>query len=157
MENDESVEGYVETLAGRLDGFEQSRTTVDDQHVTVFHDRSLSLSKFGLVDTVFVVGTAETASQAREFSEAAFEYGLSVKSKLPRGLGGNLVVYPVVVSETDLADWVQQYDPKHWSSFEFPVIIDPTEGTVDYYESAPLWGRIYYKGFRETAETTLKP
>ncbi|SFS73114.1 hypothetical protein [Halostagnicola kamekurae] len=157
MKNDESVEGYIETLAGRLHEFEQSTTTVDDQHVTVFHDRSLSLSKFGLVDTVFVVGTAETAYQARAFSEAAFEHGLSLKSKLPRGLGGNLVVYPIVVSETDLANWVQLYDPIHWSSFEFPVVIDPTEGTVDYYESTRLWGIIYYKGFRETAETTLKP
>lgn len=157
MKNDESVEGYLETLAERLDEFEQSTTTVDNQRVTVFHDRSLSLSKFGLVDTVFVVGTAETASQARAFSEAAFEHGLSLKSRFPRGVGGNLVVYPVVVSETDLADWVQQYDPKHWSSFEFPVVVDPTEGTVDYYESTPWWGRIYYKGFRETAETTLKP
>ncbi|WP_434523000.1 hypothetical protein [Halorubrum sp. AS12] len=128
MKNDESVERYIETLAGRLDEFEQSTTTVDNQRVTVFHDRSLSLSKFGLVDTVFVVGTAETASQARAFSEATFEHGLSLKSRFPRGVGGNLVVYPVVVSETDLADWVQQYDPKHWSSFEFPVVIDPIRG-----------------------------
>jgi len=157
MNNDESLQEYIETLAERLDEFEQSTTTVEDQNVTVFHDRSLSLSKFGLVDTVFVIGTAETASQAREFSEAAFEYGLSVKTKLPRGLGGNLVVYPVVVTEADLADWVLEYEPKHWSSFEFPVVIEPIEGTVDYYESTPLWGTIYYKGFRETAETTLKP
>ncbi|ELZ44701.1 hypothetical protein C463_07072 [Halorubrum californiense DSM 19288] len=157
MESDESVEEYIETLAGRLDGFERSTTTVDDQRVPVFHDRSLSLSKFGLVDTVFVVGTADAASQARAFSEAAFEHGLSLKSKFPRGLGGNLVVYPVVVSETDLADWVRQYGPKHWSSFEFPVVVDPTEGTADYDESSPLWGGIYYKGFRKTAETTIKP
>ena len=157
MEKHDSIEEYIQTLSGRLDEFEQSTTTVDDQQATVFHDRSLSISKFGLVDTVFVVGTAETASQAQAFSEASFNYGLSLKSKLPRGLGGNLVVYPVIVSETGLIDWVQQYDPKHWSSFEFPVIIDPTEGTVDYYESTPLWGIIYYKGFRETAETILKP
>ena len=157
MRDDESVEGYIETLAERLDEFERSTATVDDQRATVFHDRSLSLSKFGLVDTVFAVGTAETAAQARAFSEAAFEHGLSLKSRFPRGLGGNLVVYPVVVSEADLADWVERYTPKHWSSFEFPVVVDPMEGTVDYDESTPLWGMIYYKGFKRTAETTIKP
>ncbi|WP_336331048.1 MULTISPECIES: hypothetical protein [unclassified Haloarcula] len=157
MEYNGAIEGYIETIADPLDRFEQSSTTVNDQQVTVFHDRSLELSKFGFVDTVFVVGTAETAADAKSFSEAAFEYGLSVKSKLPRGLGGNLVVYPVVVTESDLAEWVEGYAPKHWSSFEFPVVVDLSEGTVAYNESTPLWGTIYYNGFRETAETTLKP
>ena len=62
---------------GRRDEFERSMTTVDDQHATVFHDRSLSLSKSGLVETMFAVGAAETASRAQAFSEASFNYGLS--------------------------------------------------------------------------------
>ncbi|WP_239638705.1 MULTISPECIES: hypothetical protein [Halorubrum] len=157
MEYDGAVGRYIQTLAGRLSEFERTSTTVNDQRVTVFHDRSLEISKFGLVDTVFVVGTADTPAEAASFSKAAFEYGLSVKSKFPRGLGGNLVVYPVVVTDTDLTEWISEYAPKHWSAFEFPVVVYPSEGTVDYQHSTPMWGRIYYKGFRETANTTLHP
>lgn len=150
---------YVETVAERLtaEGFDRSSATVADQSVTVLHERSFQPLKFGLVDTVVVVGSAETADEAAAFSEAAFDYGLELKSPLPRGLGGNLVVYPVLVTDADLGEWIAEYEPKHWSSFEFPVVVDPGAGTVDYDTATPLWGGLYYRGFRRRAEKTLAP
>lgn len=150
---------YVETVAQRLtaEGFDRTSATVGDQSATVLHDRSFQPLKFGLVDTVVVVGTAETPEEAAAFSEAAFDYGMELKSPLPRGLGGNLVVYPVLVTDADLGEWVDEYEPKHWSSFEFPVVVDPNAGTVDYDTATPLWGAFYYRGFRRWAEETLAP
>lgn len=104
MVPEDALEEYIETLGERLDAFAQSQTTVADQQVTVFHDRSLSLWKFGFVDSVFVVGTVDTTTDAERFSAAAFEHGLALKSILPRGLGGNLLVYPIIVSKAELTE-----------------------------------------------------
>ncbi|MBX0288179.1 hypothetical protein [Haloarcula salinisoli] len=153
------VEQYVETVAPRLgdEGFERSETTLDEQALTVFHDREVQPWKLALVDTVIVVGTADTPAEARAFSKAAFEQGLSLKSRFPRGLFGGVVVYPVIVTEAPLVNWVNSYSPRHWSSFEFPVVVAPEADSIHYNRETPTWGAVYYRGLRNQAERLFAP
>lgn len=156
------VETFIEDVERRLDaeGYDR-RDDVPDGATDVFHHRGFSITKFGLIDT-FVVFTAleeDDPDAAESFSQSAFEYGLDNKSALPRGLGGNLVVYPVVMGDSlvEVRDWVASYQPKHWSSFEFPVAVDLDSETAAFNESKPNWGRAYYSGFQKFADRTMTP
>lgn len=152
---------YVDSLRNRLtdEGYEAASSGIEDARAT-FHERSLSLTKFGFVDTfVVVIEIDDDVARARSASEAAFRYGLDNKSWLPRGFGGNLVVHPVLVCDSPdaLAHWVDDYSPSHWAAFEFPVVVDPASNAVWFNDDTPFWGGIYYRGFREFARTTLAP
>jgi hypothetical protein len=153
--------GYVDSLRDRLAdrGFEEQTTTALDADA-VFHDRTLSLTKFGFVDTyVAVYRIGDDVARASSVSTAAFEYGLRDKIWLPRGLGGNLVVYPVLVCDDpdDLAAWVDDYQPSHWAAFEFPVVVAPERNAIWFNDDTPTWGFAYYSGFRDFARDALAP
>ena len=155
---------YLETVEQNLDrdGFEAHPGTPEGYRTDTYHRQRFELSKFGFVDTFVVVGQFDRvdATTVRQFSEAVFQFGLANKSSLPRGLGGNLVVYPVVIGETvyeDAVDWVLSYSPNHWAAFEIPLVADPDPAEVLYNDSKPAWGRAYYSGFHETIEHSLTP
>lgn len=157
------LNGYVEGLAERLaeEGFERTEVPIPDA-VAGFHRRRVSLRKFGFVDTLVVVFDASgdrTVEWARDRSEAAFERVLTEKLPLPRGVGSTAVVHPVFVGrDVDAGtSWVREYAPNHWASFEFPVVVDLADGSVAFHEDTPLWGALYYRGFRSFARDVLAP
>lgn len=157
---DAYLDGVASQLANR--GYTQRRDGPPNYRTTVFHRRTLSLTKFGLVDYFVVVAPFEELEpqDAAAFSAAAFRFGLDNKSALPRGLGGNLVVFPVVVGENlpnAVHQWVRGYREKHWASFEFPVVADLGTGALSYNAEKPLWGRAYYNGFQKLVTRCLSP
>lgn len=155
---------YLETVERNLDRerFDSYPGAPGGYRTWTYHRRQFELSKFGLVDTFVVVGQFDRvdARTAQAFSEAAFRFGLANKSRLPRGLGGNLVVYPTIVGETildDVVDWVLSYSPNHWAAFEMPLVADLSSAEVLYNDTKPLWGRAYYSGFHAMVERNLTP
>jgi hypothetical protein len=157
------VDAYVDGVGERLErkGFGRASTGVSESVVT-FQKRAFKVSKFGLVETVVAVfdcGDVGTVSRVRDRCGATFRYGLSEKFPLPRGLGSTTVVYPVFVGRdvSHLEAWVKEYAPKHWSAFEFPVVVDLEEPSVAFNESTPVWGSLYYRGFRSFASHVLAP
>ena len=127
---------------------------------TVFRRRRFSLTKFGVVDTFCIARCFEdilSEGQIETFSSNAFRFALKNKFFLPRGLGGMAIAYPLLIAE-NVSNSVRQfitrsYNPKHWSSFEFPVVFELSTGQLLFYQSTPAWGAAYYRSFRTEAET----
>jgi hypothetical protein len=139
------------------EGFERIGAQVED--APVFRRRRFSLTKFGIVDT-FIVPTCIdgelTPDYLAGFSSEAFNVGLQNKNFLPRGFGGLAVVYPLfVVTSVSNALYMyisEDYNPKHFASFEFPAIYNVTDNRVMTLEKTPVWGAAYYGGFRTEAQ-----
>ncbi len=126
----------------------------------VYRKRSFELTKFSIVDRFCVATCIEgelTTGKLQDFSSSAFKIAMDNKFFLPRGFGNAVVAFPLVVAE-EVPDKVSQfirhsYAPKHWSSFEYPVIYGLAESRIYHYESTPTWGAAYYRGFRKDVVT----
>ncbi|MFB6074600.1 MAG: hypothetical protein ABEJ89_06275 [Haloarculaceae archaeon] len=157
-------EAYVGSVGQRLGqrGYSRRQDGPQGYRTTVFHRRTFSITKFGYVDYFVVVARFDSLSpaEAEAFSEAAFRYGLSNKSALPRGLGGTVVVYPVILGQNlpnTVHQWASHYRNNHFAAFEFPVVADLGPNHLVYNADKPLWGRAYYSGFQTIADTCLTP
>jgi len=124
----------------------------------VGHLAKIELSKFGKNDYFFVVGEIKetTLDSIRSFSSQAFDYsGQHRVNKLPPGLFGGYWVFPIILVdqiENSVMNAVQQEDPpKHYSSAEFPIVIEKTTKKVYYFQRTPTWGAAFYAGFRQLA------
>ena len=68
-----------------------------------------------------------------------------------RGMQQGAVAFAVLASENvddEAKEWVQKIPSKHFALMEFPVIYDLKENKLYYCEKSPVWGRIYFKFFR---------
>jgi hypothetical protein len=115
------------------------------------------LSKFGKSSTYACVKYVEQGVDGnwmRQFSTNLFNFALKHRTGMPIGIGGSLTVYPLLITESvsfDLAAFIKKYTPKHYSAFEFPVVLDFVHDNLYYLESTPVWGALYYSGFRKEA------
>jgi len=113
--------------------------------------------KFSYVSTLVAVKFVEsnlTMDQIRLFSKESFQLGLELVGMLPRGAGGAAVVYPAFVTQTvddGIRAFMKNFCPKHWASCEFPVVVALSSKEVIFYPSTPIWGSLYYSGFRQEA------
>lgn len=162
--SDDDVERYVDSIADALREreFRPFEGNLPDHVSSVFHRGKFEPRKFGFVDAFVVVTRPESPTPAdlEASCTSAFDFGLDNKSRFPRGLGGSLVVYPVVVGDgisRAARDWIAAYRPRHWASFEIPVLFDLSANEAVYDGSTPVWGRWYYAGFHETIEAVLVP
>ena len=124
----------------------------------VGHLAKTQLSKFGKNDYFFIVGEVKepTLANIRSFSNQAYGYsGQHRENKLPPGLFGGYWVFPIILVDQiqdSVMNAVQQEDPpKHYSSAEFPIVVEKTTKKVYYFQRSPAWGAAYYAGFRQLA------
>lgn len=71
-----------------------------------------------------------------------------------------VIAHPIVVTDvaTDaLRSFVGGYLPIHWGASEFPVAVELASGNVFYARRTPLWGMLFYAGFRRQAESLFRP
>jgi len=158
-------EGYFSGLDSRLEqrGFVTlPRGPLDLPVDRTYFRRKLSITKFGVVDTFCIVKCVDanlTPSFVKSFSEQAFTFALKNKIWIPRGCGGGVVVYPLLVIDSvpdGVRSFVEGYCPKHWASNEFPVVLETSSRNLLYCRSTPLWGCAYYRGFRKEAESLFR-
>jgi hypothetical protein len=120
--------------------------------------RRVKLTRFGLVETV--VGLSGRRGEAgpedlRAFGRDVFASALAGKAAIPRGLGGSLVVYPVLVvdrASPELRAAVSEEPPKHWAALEFPVVAELSAGGLLFFDRTPFWGAAYYRRTRDEAQ-----
>ncbi len=110
-------------------------------------------AKFGQSNTYAFAKYSETPdiNKFQQFSIECFNYAMSLPKGMPVGLGATVVVYPCFLVNritNELAGFVKNYLNKHYASFEFPGILDMFSKEVYYYPSTPMWGALYYNGFR---------
>jgi hypothetical protein len=121
------------------------------------------IAKFGKSSTYSFVQFVEQGVDGnwmKQFSSNLFEFAYSHKKGIPIGLGGSLIVYPLLITNSvsfDLASFLKSYTPKHYSAFEFPVVMDFVNETLYYLQSTPLWGSLYYAGFRKEVHQLYSP
>lgn len=125
--------------------------------------REVKLTRFGIVETVVAINAGAGRSEPedlRKFGEDVVEFALAGKTKIPRGLGSSLVVYPVLVvdeASTELRRFAASYAPKRWSVMEFPVVVEGSSGSLLLLEKTPLWGSAYFRKTRREAQDLLAP
>lgn len=129
----------------------------------VYSRYKTDLAKFGKSSTYsfvqFIEGGVD-GNWMRQFSSNLFEFAYSHRKGIPIGLGGSLIVYPLLVTNSvsfDLASFLKSYTPKHYSAFEFPVVMDFNTESLYYLEATPLWGSLYYAGFRKEVHQLYSP
>ncbi len=154
---------YLETVRDRLSraGFRDEGPAAGA--VMSVRRREVKLTRFGLVETVFAIsprsGDVEP-DDLRLFGNDIVEFALAGKTKIPRGLGCSLVVYPVLLVDevsSELRQFAGSYTPKHWSVVEFPVVVERSTWSLAMLERAPLWGAAYYRKTCRDAQELLAP
>jgi len=152
-----TFEQYVETVGDRLSrgGFTPEEPAAGA--ALQARRRTLKLTRFGLVETVVALSALrETASvdDLLAFDTVVFGSALERKSRVPRGLGSSMVVYPVLVAgdvPAEVHDFLADHTPDHWSVIELPVAVEISSGSLTYSEKTPVWGSAYYKKTRKEA------
>ena len=142
----------LDNLSKRLasNGFEIQRDVdLQPYHLDLVAVRSrFELSKFGKMTRFVLVAKVSNvdASMVQDYSSRTTKYALdNPHTGLPRGLGRGVLSIPVLVSE-DFDDEVKRWitetlAPKHWATFEFPVLISTRLRQVYYCKKTPCLGR----------------
>ncbi len=124
--------------------------------------RNFQPGLFSTVSTFVVIRLAASidAAHVAAFSSACFQAAAD-RTGGGRGLGSSGVCFAVSViphADPSLVATVASTAPtKHWSSFEFPVLVDLGASTVTFYRQRVLWGAGYVGKFRRDAERWLQP
>jgi hypothetical protein len=152
---------YLETVRDRLaeDGFTDEPAA--DGATIQLRRRAVKASRLSFVETVVAVRSGQEpagSEDVRAFTTNVVSAALARKSKIPRGLGSSLVVYPAVVVEecsTELRMFMASYVPKHWCLLVLPVVVDARTGGLVMYEQTPMWGALYQRTTRNDAKEWL--
>jgi hypothetical protein len=100
------------------------------------------------------------ADWAKTYSSNLFEYASRIPTNMPVGFGAMLIVFPVLIVDNisnELYEWTKNYCPKHFAANEFPVILSLATMDLYYYSTTPLWGALFYNGFRTQAQECFSP
>jgi hypothetical protein len=93
---------------------------------------------------------------AKALFDAGFRQAKKVnRVPLLRGMQFGFMVIPCLVVETAdkaLIEYAESRPPKHWSLFEFPVVVDRSTGRTHYYNHTALWGAAFFSDMRKLAE-----
>jgi hypothetical protein len=101
-----------------------------------------------------------TKDKFEQFSRESFNYAMKIRQGNPIGLFGSLIVYPCLVVEKatqEQIDFLGGYLNKHYSAFEFPCLVELFTGDLYCYPRTPMWGALYYDGFRKESRDYFSP
>jgi hypothetical protein len=92
--------------------------------------------------------------------DAGFQYGKKVnRVPLLRGLQFGYMIIPVIIGESPdpyLFESVSNCPPKHWSLFEYPIVVDLSTGRTSCFDGTPTWGAFFYSDMRQVADRYIK-
>lgn len=104
---------------------------------------------------------AATPSDAQALFDAAFRQAKRVNwVPLLRGMQFGFMVIPCLVVASAgkaLVEYAEGRPQKHWSLFEFPVVVDESAGRVHYYDQTALWGAFFFSDVRDLVRRCLTP
>ena len=101
-------------------------------------------------------GATASPADAKALFEASFRQAKKVnRVPLLRGMQFGYMVIPcLVVASADraLIEYAESRPPKHWSLFEFPVVVDRSTGQTHYYNHTAIWGAAFFSDMRKLAK-----
>ncbi|MEI7483690.1 MAG: hypothetical protein WCK13_03170 [Ignavibacteriota bacterium] len=157
--NNEKLLNYLNSLDEWMKHFGFEKIEVEESMGVnrLYARNKVSVSKFGMSSTYAGVKYVEQGVDAKwmkQYGENLFKYAYHHRKGMPVGVGASLTVYPLLITESvsfELAAFMKSNAPKHYSSFEFPVVLDFVHDNLYYLQSTPIWGALYYSGFRKEA------
>jgi len=143
-------ESYQNSVAQQMmrNGFESIQFSPDTQ---AYYKKDFRSS----TEFYFVLGRVNSVlkpEKVQAISQRTFDF-VSKRKK-----ANVLYCYPVIVAENIPAPaqkFIRSYNPKHFSQFEFPVIVDLSSRKLYYYTGIPIWGTLMYGPIRENADLLL--
>lgn len=82
-----------------------------------------------------------------EFSKKSFEYALKNNKGWPRGFQSMVSSIAILQGneiENDAMLFCMQASKKHWAAIEIPVLYDSNQKVAIKYNSAPMWGAVFF-------------
>mgnify|MGYP001203960306 FL=1 len=160
-----NITEYLNSLDGWMQywAFEKKELQEGLDVDRLFYRGRVEGSKFGKVDVyAFVKHVPDNidGNWARTYSANLMEYASRIRTGPPLGFGAMLVVHPVMIVENisnELYNWVMNYCPKHFAAAEFPSILNLSSGDIYYYPKTPVWGALYYNGYRTQTQQFFSP
>ena len=162
---DKRIKRYLDEVEERLisQSFSRLKGIPDDHIDFCFHKREFQLNHFGFNEIFFMFHIAPTDMKKgflKEISKRMFQYSLKKKLWIPRSMGDGVTLYSVFIMKRTpeyLSDFIRSYNPKHYASFEYPIIVDIYNRKLHFFQGTPVWGMIYYREMRENLLNTLNP
>jgi hypothetical protein len=108
-----------------------------------------------------VVRTLDNArtQDIQELFDAGFRFGKHInKIPLLRGMQFGYMVIPVIVGadpDNGLLHYVSSTPRKHWSLFEYPVVVDSRSNNMFCFSGTAAWGAFFYSDLRRVVETYI--
>jgi len=99
------------------------------------------------------IGDELVPERVQTISNVIFDYVAKLKK------GDYLFCYPIIVTETiseEVRNFIKSYNNKHFSMFEFPVIMELSSGNLSYFTGTPMVGFAMYEGLRNNAKKWLQ-
>lgn len=164
-----NFDAYLNELADNLarQGFRIQRNVRLDPYFLhiVASVNAVEVTKFGKMSRVVPITSMNnpvTIEMIKDFSASAMRYSLDNRgSDLPRGFGGSVLSVPTIVSDEyreDVKKWISKNrPPRHFAAAEFPVLLSTAVHGVYYYKKTPMWGAVYYRGFRKFVQEIFGP
>jgi hypothetical protein len=166
LDTEQTAREYLSNVASRLHG-QGFQIISDIRHRSqlfgfVARRSRFEVEKYSRVATFLVFSRFRSPEirVLREFSSDAFNYATRAsRVRPPRGLFYAIVCFPVAVVDTVDEATSQairrKAPPKHWASFEMPVVCCLQDHSLHYPEISPIWGHLHYDQLRETIRETL--
>jgi hypothetical protein len=92
----------------------------------------------------------------QELFEAGFRFGKKANwVPLLRGMQFGYMVVPIIVGtapDTALVQYVSASPRKHWSLFEYPVVVDSRNWRTFHFQGTALWGAFFFSDLRRVVE-----
>lgn len=96
------------------------------------------------------------AQDVQELFEAGFRFGKQANwVPLLRGMQFGYMVIPILVGtdpDNALVQYVSASPRKHWSLFEYPVVVDSRSCRTFYFQGTALWGAFFFSDLRRVVE-----
>ncbi|MDY3555564.1 hypothetical protein R5W24_004707 [Gemmata sp. JC717] len=102
-----------------------------------------------------------TPADAQALFAAAFRRAKKVnRVPLLRGMQFGYMVIPcLIVQSADdaLVEYAESRPRKHWSLFEFPVVVDRSSGRTHCYTETAMWGAFFFSDMRALVRRCIVP
>ncbi|MEM9037379.1 MAG: hypothetical protein AAGD18_22495 [Actinomycetota bacterium] len=142
----------IAAIAARLEGMGFERHDLDD--TLLLHRRKFELSRFGLVDVVVALAAVEgevLPDDLERLESFAIAQAKDRKTRIPRGVGSAVEVFPVTVAEgiSGDAEAVIDAGPANaWSLITVPAVVHDGGRAISAYEGRKVWGGAYFSSIR---------
>jgi hypothetical protein len=97
-----------------------------------------------------------SAQDMQDLFEAGFRFGKRAnRVPLLRGMQFGYMIIPVVIGvdpDSSLVEYVAGQPRKHWSLFEYPVLVDLRNRQTIHFKGTPIWGAFFFSDMRRLVE-----